>query len=92
MLRRKAIKEARRKAHLWAEVFRGKRSCLVNRVKNQFWKVRRRLFIHLAEGVGNNNQGVNIAKKMRGMPSEVVEANWLNRSIVMVRFINNYLF
>lgn len=36
MLRRKTIKEARRKAHLWAGVFRGNRSCLVNKVKNQF--------------------------------------------------------
>lgn len=92
MLSRKAIREVKRKAHLWAGIFRGRRSCLVNEVKNQFWEVIRRLLTHLAEGAGNSSQGVSIARKIRGMPREVVEANWLNKSIIMVRFTHNYLF
>lgn len=92
MLRRKVIKEVRRKAHLWAGMLSGSKSCLVNKVKNQFWEVIRRLLTHLAEGAGSNNQGVSMARRIMGMPEKVVEANWLNKSVIMVRFMCNYLF
>lgn len=92
MLRRKAIREVNKKAHLWAGMLRGSKSCLVNKVKNQLWEVIRRLLIHLVEGAGSSNQGVSMAKRIIGMPSEVVEANWLNKSIIMVRFTYNCLF
>lgn len=86
MLRRKAIKEVRRKAHLWAGALRGRKICLVNTVKNQVWEVKRRLFTHRLDGVGKRSHGTNMARRIRGIPNEVEEANWLNKSIVMVRF------
>lgn len=46
IVKRKASNEANRKAHLCAEVFRGRRSCFVNNVKNQFRKVWGRLSFH----------------------------------------------
>ena len=49
---RNSIREVKIRAHLWPPRFRGRRSCWVKRLMNQFCSVRRRLFNHRAVGVG----------------------------------------
>ena len=49
---RKTIRDAKRAAHLCPPGFKGRRSCWVNRLINQPWRVNRRLFSHRVEGVG----------------------------------------
>lgn len=46
----------------------GRSSWLVNRLINQLWSVKKRLFIHRDVGVGNNSQGRRRARAIRGMP------------------------
>lgn len=89
MLSRKTIIEVRRKAHLWAGALRGRRSCFVNPIMNQFKRVKSRLLVHRVDGSGKNSQGVSIARRINGVPNRVEEANWLNKSIVMVRIMMN---
>ncbi len=49
---RNNIRDAKIRAHLCPPVFRGRRSCWVNRLMNQPWRVSRRLFNHREDGVG----------------------------------------
>lgn len=46
------IKEVSRRAQSWPAMFTGSRSCLANRLRNQFWAASSRLSIHRVVGVG----------------------------------------
>lgn len=86
MVIRNAIKEANIKAHLCPPMLRGRRSCWVNRLINQFCRVKRRLLAHRLVGVGYRTQGRSRARAIRGMPKEVGLRNWSKKLSVMVRF------
>lgn len=82
---RKSIKDVRMRAHLWPPTFRGKRSCCVNRLINQFCSVSKRLFIHRTCGAGSRIQGSVRARAIRGIPSNEGLINWSKKLSVMVR-------
>lgn len=65
------ISDANIRAHLWPPMFRGRRSCCVNRLINQPWRVSRRLFIHREDGAGKKIHGRRRAMAIRGMPRSV---------------------
>ena len=65
---RNNIKEVSSSAHLCPFKLRGRRSCWVNRLMNQFCRVSRRLFSHREEGVGKNSRGRLRAKAISGIP------------------------
>lgn len=65
---RKITREVRIAAHLWPPLFKGRRSCWVNRLINQPCRVRRRLFSQRADGLGYKDQGRVRARAIRGMP------------------------
>lgn len=47
-----SISDVSKIAHLCPPILIGKKSCCVNRLMNQFWRVSSRLFNHREEGVG----------------------------------------
>lgn len=65
---RKSIKEVRRVAHLCPPMLRGVRSCWVNRLINQPWRVKRRLLSQRSEGVGRRIHGRVKARRIKGTP------------------------
>lgn len=80
------IKEARRTAHLCPGRFTGVKSSRVNRLINQLWSVRSRLFSHRVEGVGRRSHGRDRARAIRGMPNSIGLINWSKKLSVMVSF------
>lgn len=83
---RKTIREVNSTAHLWPPVFRGRRSCWVNRLINQPCRLDRRLFSQRGDGEGNKTQGRVRAIAIKGIPISVGLANWSKKLSVMVSF------
>lgn len=83
MLRRKTIRDDRRKAHLWPGVLRGKKICFVKALRNHVWNRVGRLVASIFDGVVTISHGVKMAIVMRGILNRVGEANWSNRLFIM---------
>lgn len=80
-----SIKEVSIAAHLCPGTLMGRKSSRVNRFRNQFCRVKRRLLVHRFVGVGNRSQGKERARASRGMYRNVGDINWSNRLSVIVR-------
>ncbi len=83
---RNSMSEVKRTAHLWPPKLRGRRSCWVKRLINQFWRANIRLFSHRGDGVGNRIQGRVRARAIKGMPRNTGLINWSKKLSVMVSF------
>ena len=82
---RNNIREVSSKAHLCPLGFRGRRSCWVNRLMNQFCRVSRRLSSHRGEGAGKSNSGRQRARATNGIPRKEELINWSKKFRTMVR-------
>lgn len=58
----------------------------MNRLINQFWRVRRRLVRHRAVGVGKRIHGRRRARAIRGIPKKKGLINWSKKLSIMVSF------
>lgn len=72
-------------AHLWPPLFKGRRSCCVNRFMNQPCRVTTRLSSQRGEAAGNRVQGRRRASPIRGTPISMGDSNWVKKLIAMVR-------
>uniref|UniRef100_A0A8D2J459 Uncharacterized protein n=1 Tax=Varanus komodoensis TaxID=61221 RepID=A0A8D2J459_VARKO len=80
------IREVKTAAHLRPLVLRGNKSCLVNTIFNQDWRIVGRLLVSWALEVKVRVTGRLIANTIRGIPSSSGLANWSNRLRFIVRF------
>lgn len=85
---RNTIKEANSKAHLWAPLFKGAKSCCVNWPINCAWRAETRFFSHPAVGVGYKTQGSVKAIMFNGIPKKTGLINWSKNPNAMVSFMN----
>lgn len=83
---RNNISAVKIEAHLWPPVFKGCISWWVNCLINQVCRVNRRLLSQRLVGVRNINQGVMIARAIRGNPSNDGLKNWSKKLRFMVSF------
>lgn len=79
-------------AHLCAGFGRGERSCLVKLKIIWFCMLIIRLLEIALDVLGYSNQGIVIAKMMRGIPKYEVNSNWLKYVAIMASFKRLLLF